>query len=130
MAIVGQLYGVPPGILESLPLFYTKMSFKILKFFNRTSVFFPSILYLKNPSRFELFALNSPHCTVHWPRRMTDVVGCDREAAAAAAAVLRGPHREGEGGVFITGGQRFTRSFAALGEKLTFSHANHRWSHF
>jgi maltose-binding protein MalE len=41
--IVGQLYGVPHGIKESLPLFYTKMSFKILKFSNRPLVFFPSI---------------------------------------------------------------------------------------
>jgi hypothetical protein len=37
---VAQLYGLPRGI--SLTLFYTKMSFKILKFSNRPSVLFPS----------------------------------------------------------------------------------------
>jgi hypothetical protein len=49
--IVGQLYGVPHGIFqESLTLFYTKVCFKILKFSNRPSVFFPDpghILFLR-----------------------------------------------------------------------------------
>jgi hypothetical protein len=45
--IVQQLYGVPHGIVqESLRLFYTNVGFKILKFSNRPSLFFPSIQLL------------------------------------------------------------------------------------
>jgi hypothetical protein len=48
--IVGQPYGVPHGIFQkSLTLFYTKVSFQILKFYNRPSVLFPSIqLYISS----------------------------------------------------------------------------------
>jgi hypothetical protein len=43
--IVGQLYGVPHGILRVFKtLFYKKITFKILKLSNRPSIFFPSIL--------------------------------------------------------------------------------------
>jgi hypothetical protein len=39
-----QLLNYMRCLMESLTLFYTKMSFKILKFSNRPSVFFPSNL--------------------------------------------------------------------------------------